>query len=77
MEQKKFQALVGQLSGNEMSDREKLSLVEIMAPFNFLYCHQVSGTGGHMNSASSQRHYCVIPVSKISVWFSCTYLRDL
>jgi hypothetical protein len=46
MEQKKFQALVGQLSGNEMSDREKLSLVEIMAPFNFLYCHQVGGIGG-------------------------------
>ena len=25
-----------------MSDVEKLSLVEIIAPFTYLYCHQVS-----------------------------------
>ena len=24
-----------------MSDKEKLNMVEVMAPFNFLYCHQV------------------------------------
>ncbi|GAX76994.1 hypothetical protein CEUSTIGMA_g4441.t1 [Chlamydomonas eustigma] len=42
MEQKKFQALIGQLASNSMSDKEKLNLVEVMAPFNFLYCHQIA-----------------------------------
>ena len=36
------QALVGQLDSKTMSEKEKLTLVEVMAPFTYFYCHQVS-----------------------------------
>ncbi len=42
MEQKKFQALHGQLSARNMADKEKLALVEVMAPFTYLNCHQIA-----------------------------------
>jgi hypothetical protein len=36
-----LQALVGQLESRTMSDKERLTLVEVMAPFTYFYCHQV------------------------------------
>ncbi|KAL6748153.1 hypothetical protein V8C86DRAFT_2885468 [Haematococcus lacustris] len=42
MEHKKFQALVSQLDSRTMSDKERLSLAEVMAPFHYFYCHQVA-----------------------------------
>ncbi|KAG1666022.1 hypothetical protein FOA52_010932 [Chlamydomonas sp. UWO 241] len=42
MEQKKFQALHAQLVSRSMADKEKLALVEVMAPFTYLNCHQVA-----------------------------------
>ena len=41
MDQKRFQALIGQMEAGSMSEREKLTLVEVMAPFHFLNCHHV------------------------------------
>ncbi|KAG2497889.1 hypothetical protein HYH03_004155 [Edaphochlamys debaryana] len=42
MEAKKFTALATQFGEGTMSDKEKLTLVEVMAPFNYLYCHQAA-----------------------------------
>ncbi|KAG2440423.1 hypothetical protein HYH02_010310 [Chlamydomonas schloesseri] len=42
MEAKKFNALAAQFDAGTMSDKEKLGLVEVMAPFNYLYCHQAA-----------------------------------
>mmetsp|Transcript_24719 Transcript_24719/g.67372 ORF Transcript_24719/g.67372 Transcript_24719/m.67372 type:complete len:971 (-) Transcript_24719:3284-6196(-) len=42
MDNKKFQAVVFQLESKTMADVEKLTLVEIIAPFTYLYCHQIA-----------------------------------
>lgn len=41
LQSKKFSALVGQLSEPAMSDKERLAMVEVLAPFTYLYTHQV------------------------------------
>ncbi|KAF5838018.1 hypothetical protein DUNSADRAFT_3505 [Dunaliella salina] len=42
MDNKKFMAVVFQLESKTMADVEKLTLVEIIAPFTYLYCHQIA-----------------------------------
>ncbi|GLI68625.1 hypothetical protein VaNZ11_013103, partial [Volvox africanus] len=39
---KKFLALAAQFGSTAMSDKEKLALVEVMAPFNYVLCHQAA-----------------------------------
>jgi hypothetical protein len=36
------QALVASLESRSMSDREKVTLVDVMAPFNYLTCRQIA-----------------------------------
>eukprot|EP00798_Chlamydomonas_sp_ICE-L_P022708 gene22707-29864_t len=42
IEQKKLLALGDQLESRSMGDKERLALLEVMAPFNYFYCHQIA-----------------------------------